>query len=73
MQHFPNLVDNGTIFSKSSNILLDSMGLVCFLKRVEGWFRDFGERQRQRQSIKSSSVISSIKQPACESAPGAQM
>ena len=28
MQHFPNLFDNGNLFSKLSNILLDSIGLV---------------------------------------------
>lgn len=30
MQHFPNLFDNGTLFSKPSNTLLDSIGLVFF-------------------------------------------
>lgn len=37
MQHFPNLVDNGTVFSKSSKILLNSIVPVCFLKLVEVW------------------------------------
>lgn len=73
MQPFPNFVDNGTVFSKSSNILLDPIGLVCFLKHVEGWLRGFGKRQRQRQSIKKYSDVSSIKQPARKSAPRAQM
>lgn len=43
MQHFPNLVDNGTVFPKSSKILLDSIGLVCFLKLVEGWLETLGK------------------------------
>lgn len=70
IQCFPNLFDNGTSFSKPSNALLDTIDLMFSLfKFVKCCLRDFGQRQMQRQSIKRSSEVSSIKQLTCYHAP----
>lgn len=49
MQHFPNLFDNSNLFSKPSNVLLDSIGLVFYYPHLRMYLLKILEKERQRE------------------------